>query len=111
MTFQQLAVRALQIQDACNPSGVAHSLAETIVELKTLGVGSTEDICNHPVVKLMAHKMADLCGMSTWDQGTYDSAYTDCTELAEPECTTCQEHGSGACYSLGAGAEHQCCNN
>jgi hypothetical protein len=29
----------------------------------------------------------------------------------ELECTACQEHGSGACYSLGAGAEHVCCNN
>jgi hypothetical protein len=31
--------------------------------------------------------------------------------FAKPECTTCQEHGSGACYSLGADAEHVCSNN
>ena len=110
MTFKQLAVRALQIQDACNPSGVALALSETIMELKRNGVAGTDDICNHPIVKLMAHKMADLCGMATWNQDIYDSAYTDCTELAESECTTCQEHGSGACYSLGAGAEHVCSN-
>jgi hypothetical protein len=111
MSIEQLAKRALQIQDACNPSGVALALSETIMELKRNGVVGTEDICNHPIVKLMAHKVAELCGMATWDLDRYWQAELACAELAKPECTTCQDHGSGACYSLGANAEHVCCNN
>ena len=115
MTIEQLAKRALQIQDASNPSGVALALVDAIAELRKLGYVGTQDICDSPIVQLMAHKLADLCGgMATWDSDRYQAAYDGCQHRAAyvlPECTTCQEHGSGACYSLGAGAEHQCCNN
>jgi len=82
MTNEQLAQRALMIQDACNPSGVAHTLAETICQLRANGVVGTEELCSHPIVQLMAHKMADLCNMATMDTERYWDAYSACNAMS-----------------------------
>lgn len=72
-TMQDLVRNALQVQDACNMSGIVRSFAEDVSRLRTLlelaykEDGSTTkfstDLLNrHPVCVLWSSKIADLSG-------------------------------------------------
>lgn len=54
---------ALRVQNACNPSGVAHSFAELCVAMHKAGL-STSAICDHPATQLFVAKLADLSGLN-----------------------------------------------
>lgn len=54
---------ALAVQNACNPSGVAHSYTDLCSAMHQAGL-STVAICDHPASQLYAAKLADLCGLS-----------------------------------------------
>ena len=58
--------RAREVQDACNLSGVVHSMDETMSDLwamaRALGKG-TDWVNNHPICRLYASKIAHLTGM------------------------------------------------
>ena len=57
---------ALLLQNACNPSGVAHTLVEMIQEASRQGA-DTASICRDPAVRLTVAKLADLCNLTyTW---------------------------------------------
>lgn len=81
MTLQQAAKQALDIQDACNLSGVVYSFAQAMdaicAESYRLGRGTAWKN-THPIVTLHLLKLAELnhCG------STLHSSY----ELAEREC-------------------------
>ena len=53
---------ALAVQNACNPSGVAHSFAALCEQMHQAGLGTTA-ICDHPAARLFAAKLADLMGL------------------------------------------------
>ena len=57
---------AIQVQDACNLSGVANSMGEAMSDLwamaRALGKG-TDWVNNHPICRLYASKIAHLTGM------------------------------------------------
>ncbi len=65
--MKELAQEALNVQDACNLSGVVHSFSRTITELRALletdGKLSTHEVNTHPVCVLFADKIASLTGM------------------------------------------------
>ncbi len=65
MTYQQAAQTALDVQDACNLSGVVFSFAEAMnavcEEQQRIGQG-TKWKNEHPVVYLFVSKLADLNG-------------------------------------------------
>lgn len=53
---------ALAVQNACNPSGIAHSFAALCEQMHAQGL-STTAIADHPAAQLYAAKLADLCGI------------------------------------------------
>jgi hypothetical protein len=67
-TLKDLATEALQVQDACNLSGVVLSWSKAIRELREImPTASTDTINRHPINKMWASKVADLTGMVTID--------------------------------------------
>ncbi len=83
---------ALDVQDACNSSGVIHSLSRAMEEIwkeareKNLG---TEYVNQHPVVKMFLTKLCDLAKMdSEFPSKAYDECYEKSLEAipapAEP---------------------------
>lgn len=76
---------ALQVQDACNLSGVVHSfsrvMAKIWVEAHKLGKG-TEWANTHPIAVLYADKVAHLTG-TQYSDFTVSDAYTEVTRYIE----------------------------
>ena len=82
-TLHDLAREAIQVQNACNPIGVANSYARAITELVPIleKIGhdtSTQAICDHPIVRIWASKIHELAGMGLSDLDRYSSAYAWC---------------------------------
>ena len=66
MLDRKFYTEALQVQDACNLSGVVISFAGVLKKLREEGL-STDEIANHPVARVWADKIASLTGI----QGAY----------------------------------------
>lgn len=65
-TRQELAREALQIQNACNLGGLAHSFPEVMDAIGCLPDGSgngTDRKNRHPITRLWIAKMSDLSGL------------------------------------------------
>jgi hypothetical protein len=81
---------ALQVQDACNLSGVAHSLSRDVLpavwaEAHAAGQG-TEYVNTHPAVVLFVDKLASLAhvqGITDSSMQAYSNAARTCEERAE----------------------------
>jgi hypothetical protein len=81
MTVQQAAQQALQVQDACNISGVVRSMVQVIDAIRD---GGTRSISEHPAVYLFAYKVMALTGHEPLDQWeAYGAAETACKAMAE----------------------------
>jgi hypothetical protein len=81
-TMQDAATAAIQVQDACNLTGVLRSFVEamTVVRQDALAQGRGTDWINtHPVAQLFADKIADLTGRLDMDR--YSAAYQACRTL------------------------------
>jgi len=85
-TIQQAALSALEVQNACNLTGVLHSYSNAMKivreESHRLGKG-TDWINNHPISRLYADKVASLSGTQNWDTAEANEAYADVESLAE----------------------------
>lgn len=57
--ISKVAQDAIDVQDACNPRGVTHSMLEAMRYLADQGCG-TNEICLHPVISLYVSKLASL---------------------------------------------------
>ena len=84
-TIKQLAQEALDVQDACNLSGVAHAFARALSALrKAIPNASTSEINAHPIAKVWADKIAHLT--QTQQRGAFgdviNQAYGSVHELA-----------------------------
>ena len=87
MTIKEAAKTALDVQDACNLSGVVFSFAKVMQvicdEAHRLGKG-TDWKNRHPIVILFLDKLADLAGCCDRGTGlTFSRAYDACRALAE----------------------------
>ena len=79
MNNEQLrAQRALDVQSACNVSGVAHSLADLCSEVLQ-ETRSTGALRSDPAIRLYVAKLADLCGLEYAYPLESDAA---CAEIA-----------------------------
>ena len=72
---------ALLCQDACNLSGVTHSLSQHLTEsiwpeVRANG-GGTDDVNRHPAVILFVSKLCHLAGMQQ-DFDEFSKAYDIC---------------------------------
>lgn len=67
-TWKELAQRALDIQNACNLSGIVLAFADDIKDVRALlnrdGKGDTTNINKHPVAILYSTQIAYLTGTS-----------------------------------------------
>ena len=79
MTMKEAAQKTLDVQGACNLSGVAHSFVEIMLFLGNLGIAYRE---THPIAKLWVDKMASLAGIQSfeWD---LSGAYCEVERLAK----------------------------
>jgi len=73
-TMADLAREALQVQDACNLSGVVLSFGRSITRLRRLleaeGNGGMDSINHNPICQAWASKIADLSGSEeAWAKG------------------------------------------
>lgn len=60
-TMKELAQEALNVQDACNLSGVVHGFSRAITNLRDLlPRAGTDEINRHPISVLWADKIAHL---------------------------------------------------
>lgn len=83
MTLKQAAQSALDVQTACNLSGVARSFAEVMAALRALPECTGTDWANrHPVARLYAEQIVHLTGAGMGDADSYIHAYDECTRLA-----------------------------
>lgn len=64
--IQELAQEALDVQNACNLSGVIHRWSDVISDLWSIAQESsrgTEWVNRHPINKAFASKVGDLSGL------------------------------------------------
>ena len=80
-TIQQLMTEAIQVQNACNLSGVVYSFANVITDLRANGVTDTDAIRHHPVSVLFSSKIASLTNSD--DAHTFSVAYGACADGME----------------------------
>ena len=83
MTLKQAAENALDVQDACNLSGVIGAWERTRDAVNAACTQGTQERNRHPVNVLFANKCADLTGQFCDDVGRYSAAYDACMSLAE----------------------------
>ena len=77
-TLEQLAQEALNVQDACNLSGVVHGFARAIGDLRELFPDKGTDFINrHPICQLWADKIAHLTGTQSLGSGSVMTAYSE----------------------------------
>jgi hypothetical protein len=85
---RQAARDALQVQDACNVSGVARSYVEALMALRMELQLGTKELARHPISVLFAHKLASLAGiepLGVSDFDEYSRATAGCRVLAGEE--------------------------
>lgn len=89
-TIQQLAKDAIEVQDACNLSGIVHGWHRAMEDLVPIlrsgggkNFGGTAEINHHPINQLWASKVHDLTGMGLSDTEAFSKAYDACIELAK----------------------------
>lgn len=87
MTLKQAAQSALDCQDACNLSGVAHSMLDAIAAIRA-DASNTVKVNQHPIVTLYLLKMNELNGSGSSLHPTYDPAEKACKAIvADQEWT------------------------
>jgi hypothetical protein len=64
-TLRKLAQDALDVQDACNLSGVVHGFSRAMTALRDTKPMSTTELNTHPVAILWADKIAQLTNTQT----------------------------------------------
>jgi hypothetical protein len=84
-TLAELATEAIQIQDACNLSGLSHSLASHVIPSlrQLMPSAGTQVIARHPIVKLWVYKIYSLSWFEPMDERTsrmYADAYEACKD-------------------------------
>jgi hypothetical protein len=63
IALEELAARALDLQDACNPTAVAGVLRLVFEQLIRFHGESTSSACHHPIPKVIMDKLMDLMAM------------------------------------------------
>ena len=70
--------------DACNPSGIALSIAEACREIREHESVGTNEICRDPALRLMVYQLASICGVAEYALARYIADEALCKErLAE----------------------------
>jgi len=85
-TIVEMARLALDVQDACNLSGVVHSFSQIVTDLRARleeqGKGGTEAVNRHPICLLFSSKIASLTYSESPSE--FQRAYNWCEKEAKP---------------------------
>lgn len=82
----QLAQEALDVQNACNLSGVVHGFSRAITNLRELNPSEGTDWINgHPICLLWADKIAHLTGTQDIGNDRVMTAYMKVHDIAKGE--------------------------
>jgi len=87
-TLRDAAQAALDVQSACNLSGVVHSFSKAISILHAQpDFAGTDWVKNHPISVLFAAQIANLTGVAVIASAEcdYGSCYWKCKALADHE--------------------------
>ena len=69
---------------ACNPSGIALSIAEACREIREHETSATAALCQDPAIRLMVYQLASICGVAGYSLERYIADEARCKErLAE----------------------------
>jgi len=74
-TIEQLAQEVLDVQDACNLSGVLGSAYRAACDLRRVLDAGTDTINRHPIMVLWADKIAHLTDTQTIGNDRVSAAY------------------------------------
>lgn len=89
LSWKEIAEQALNVQNACNLSGVVRSFHIIISSVRTRlgasGMGGTEEINNHPACRLFADKIAHLTGTQSLGNDEVTRAYKWAHDLTNKE--------------------------
>lgn len=83
MTMQRAAQSALDVQTACNLSGIVQSLADITAWMRTELKCDTPTCNEHPVCRLFAEAICSLTGAGMGDAQSYSKAYDWCQRIAK----------------------------
>ena len=82
-TLKELAQEALDVQDACNLSGLAQRFAKVMIELNVLVPDSTEARNSHPIVLLWLDKFNSLAHIQFEPDNKISNAFKYCFDLTK----------------------------
>ena len=69
---------------ACNPSGIALSIAEACREIREHETSTTATLCQDPAIRLMVYQLASICDVASYSLERYIADEAHCKErLAE----------------------------
>lgn len=78
-SWKEMAKTAIQVQDACNLSGVVHAFSTIISEvryrLESENNGGTNNINSHPVCVLFSDKISHLTNTQNVNSDAFSQAY------------------------------------
>jgi hypothetical protein len=75
---------ALDIQNACNISGVARHLVRTIDDvMNSPDYTGTRGLTDDPAVRMIVHKLADMCALHDQPFLYYVEMHDECEERAK----------------------------
>jgi hypothetical protein len=75
---------ALDVQDACNPSGVGKLFErETHAFMDSPDYKGTDSVRNDPALRLIAYKLCELMGICASLEPAYDKAFAECEAKAK----------------------------
>ena len=86
MTIQQMAKMAIDVQTACNLSGIVRSFHEVTQAMRIEHGMSTPECNRHPITLMFIDKLVDLSGHDSGN--TAQDAYRECERLASAEFGT-----------------------
>jgi hypothetical protein len=77
-----LAKEALDVQDACNLTGVVLGFGRAVTDLRALYPNNGTDFFNrHPIVVMWSSKISSLCGSESMTR--FSQMYQECCQLAK----------------------------
>jgi hypothetical protein len=83
---------AIDIQNACNISGVARHLVATIDDVfNSPDYYGTTSLALDPAVRLVVHKLADMCGVLDQPFSEYARMYVSCEDRAKQTASPAQQ--------------------
>lgn len=83
MTYRQAAQSALDVQDACNLSGIVQTLARDVLPAIWAQGEGTRAVNRNPIVTLYLLKLSELNGCGSTLHESYEPAERECCQIAQ----------------------------